>query len=66
MPWAFNDARGGEVGWAVRFCRQINTEHAELIKEYPRRVGAFAAVPAATTDQALTETVSQKTIARRT
>jgi hypothetical protein len=28
VPWAFNDARDGEVGWAARFCRQINTEHA--------------------------------------
>lgn len=55
MPWSFDDAALGGAGSAARFCREVNTECAEIIREHPRRFGAFAAVPAGGRDQALAE-----------
>jgi 6-methylsalicylate decarboxylase len=54
-PWSMNDARIGAPGGAARFCRDVNTELAQLVSDHPQRFGAFAALPAENVDEALTE-----------
>lgn len=55
MPWSFDDAALGASGSAARFCREVNTEFAELIRDHPGRFGGFAAVPGDSPDLAVAE-----------
>jgi predicted TIM-barrel fold metal-dependent hydrolase len=50
MPSSFSGPPG-EPDFAVRFTREINEEYAALVKDYPGRFGAFAAVPVDTADR---------------
>lgn len=53
-PWAFTGT-ADDPAFATRFCRQVNEEYAALIRDYPGRFGAFAAVPADDSERALEE-----------
>jgi predicted TIM-barrel fold metal-dependent hydrolase len=48
-------ARCGAPGGPAAFASQLNTEYADLIRDYPSRFGAFAALPLTTPDAALAE-----------
>jgi len=54
LPLSFG-ATPHEPGFAARFAREVNEAYATLMKEYPGRFGAFAAVPMDTADGALAE-----------
>ena len=46
---------GSDPDFAVRFCRQVNQEYAELAANYPGRFGAFASLPGDSPDAMLAE-----------
>jgi predicted TIM-barrel fold metal-dependent hydrolase len=54
LPSSFSGPPG-VTDFAVRFTRELNEEYAALIKDYPGRFGAFAAVPVDTPEHALAE-----------
>ncbi|WP_436764246.1 amidohydrolase family protein [Streptosporangium sp. V21-05] len=53
-PWSFAGTET-DPELATRFCRAVNEEYADLIKRYPGRFGAFAAIPADDSQRALAE-----------
>jgi predicted TIM-barrel fold metal-dependent hydrolase len=54
IPWG-GVGTAEDPDLAVRFCRSVNEECAELIAKYPDRFGAFASVPLNSPDLALAE-----------
>ena len=54
LPLSFG-ATPNQPEFATRFAREVNEAYAGLIKEYPDRFGAFAAVPMDSPDHALAE-----------